>query len=700
MGMFSDALLGEQQATQQETPDPIQSQKFSDLVLQRDEPTGEQSAITGKPITSPRPGASPSASFLTQVKAGFVDDPQTKMKIYAADRFPNMPESERLSRYTIVDGEPVFADNSGQMFFETDQTGQGKLKSMAGQNIPRLLPSVGGAIGSLGGPGTSALGAGAGEATRKIIGATVFGEPQTSLGNAADIGLESALDIGAYGVAKAFNSFLKRQGIKQGGELAKAAGRSAYDINLKQSSDNLAKGKAFNVDLFPPQFTQSPELIAKWKLLADLPQTADKIRAGSRAQTEQVQNAFVQFFDDIYPDDVSLYSVGDRLTKTSQKVLDNMIDARRQLASPLYKEAFEEANPVDVKPVVGFIDEELKTAKGPVRNAYLRAKQMLMKPDVPKKTKGPLLFDSKGEKIPLDKISYESTVQGLHGTKVGLDDLISSAKKQGSSSGNMSVRAYLEVKNKLLDQMDQASPKYSEARKVFSSASDIIDQLTDARKITEIAKLEGDNVVKATSRVFDGANSSPESVKLMRQFIRKEDPALWDAVVKTHLVSEMESIKGNVLGEPGNIAGQFWKKTMGDLPTRRKLFEAMSPQQYQNFENFADVMRLVSQTYGKESATATRQIALDEMRRSSGSTGIGLLKSARSIGTSTLNYIDDTIFGKYQNELANAMLSEKATKELARLKQLNPNTEEFLLGLNSFLGMAAAGVYAPGLKED
>ena len=120
-----------QQAPKQAVKEPDFSNAFDEMmadswgaplpVKRSINPTDEIDTRTSKPKQeyAADPGFSP-ASMKTQFLSGFVDNPRSKLSLYAKARFPDMPKAEREKRYGIVNGEIVFKGDDGYLHPETD----------------------------------------------------------------------------------------------------------------------------------------------------------------------------------------------------------------------------------------------------------------------------------------------------------------------------------------------------------------------------------------------------------------------------------------------------------------------------------------------------------------------------------------------------------------------------------------------------
>jgi hypothetical protein len=308
-------------------------------ITKRRQPTGEISAITGKPVeASVEDIEEVPPAFATHIKAGVVDDPRVKMQIYAAARFPNLKEGERLKRYGLYKGEIIYLADDGQLYYETPQ--------VLG---PKLLRGIGETIAH--GP---AIGLG-------TAGAAVYGERpsagEVALDIAVEAGLGAAGEIGGRVIAGGIQKGLTRRG----GKLATAAGKGRGQLDMPQAKKIQETAERFGIKLTPAQITESPELLNKMSLLADLPKTSNVVRGIKRAQAEQVDDAVYRFLDDLSPPSTQ-FEAGEKVTGAARQAMEDLQTVRAKEAGPIYTQAYQEGVEVDIKPVLNELDELLKTS--------------------------------------------------------------------------------------------------------------------------------------------------------------------------------------------------------------------------------------------------------------------------------------------------------------------------------------------------
>ncbi|MBU2060370.1 MAG: hypothetical protein KKH44_00780, partial [Bacteroidetes bacterium] len=650
------------------------------MLQTKEEPSGNVSTITTKPIMRPAENVpkSATADFLTRIESGIVDDPQTKINILS--KRMNIP----ANKFGFVDGKIVYQGEDGY-FYPAIPGGAKTFAATTLAHSPEVAFST--MLAPLG-PAAATGGAVGGEALRQLIGKTVYNEQQTPLHNLTNLLVSGATGgLGAKLGGKTISGIDLTKG-RQGARILEAAGRSRDKISIDEIKRIEALGKQHGIDLLPPQTTRSPELISRFNMLADLPETANMIGGVKRNQAEQVQNAIIGFIDSISPQTSTKLSAGKKSVEAAQDAIMSVKDIRSKKASPIYKKAFEEAPEVDIEPVIKYIDKELKTAKGPIRDELLKAKRILEKPDLPKKEIAPDLVSPKGEKLFEDKITYDTSLKGLHASKMAFDDIISSGKQTGL--GNTIRRNYANIRKILLDQMDSASPDYTRARKIFAGDSEVYNQLANKKGIVgKLAKLEGDEVEKASNLIF---KSSPQIVgKAKNTIIKYGGEDSWNAILKTHLQGSFEGIKESITGNVTNYGGRFRQKVFGDIATRKMLKEAMSPQQYEYLENFAEVLDRVGLILGKESTTAIRQLELKEMSNLGGSAEQFAKAMAYPLHTWKMSVYNRTraLFGdKYAENLANAMVSQKGADQLKNMLQLKPGSQKLIKEFSTFLTTA------------
>lgn len=122
--------------------------------------------------------------------------------------------------------------------------------------------------------------------------------------------------------------------------------------------------------------------------------------------------------------------------------LDDVAKARSKVASPLYRKAFEEGENITNDKINNLLGDER------IQRAITTAKRDFgVRPDA--------------------KIN---SLETLDGVKKALDDTIGEAIRQGK---NNKVRAFTQLKNELVSELDKTSPTYKKARDIFSDFTSV-----------------------------------------------------------------------------------------------------------------------------------------------------------------------------------------------------------------------------------
>ncbi len=681
--------------------------------------TGAISTITGKPVTEAGGGTFPEPPSLgTMFKAGFVDNPQTKIEIYSKARFPDLPPEEAKAKYGITeDGTIVFRDEDGIFKPETDATFVTQAKNLAGRtgaSGPSIILSIIGSV--MGGvPGTF-MGGAAGEGFRKTIGAMVFDEPQSKMEIASDVALEGVLAAtGEIGGSIFTGSTNKLLNLGKPGDrtLAKLATK---DLRYATKKELLAakKGKAglvsplgdidelkriqaladkYGIKLSAAEISKNRELLNHFSLLGDLDQSADLMQAFKRTQNLDIQNAVPRFLDSI-ADEADPFEVSVRAAKAADDAVLGLKGIRREAARPFYKKAFaDDSIEIDINPILAFIDKELQQAKGPVRDSLLKAQSLLKKP-ITKVPPSKILTKEGVPAVPAGE-AYDLSTKGLHGAKMALDDLIAGAKQTGV--GNTSKGNYSVIRRMLLKEMTDQNPSYALANLVHALHSVPVDQV-EAGVIGALSRMSSDNITGASTQILASKMSTPQLVQRAKFLIRSQDPGAWDAAVRDFLKFKFERIKDVRSSELTNIGGAFRQAVFGDANQRKIMEAALEPAQFKNLTDFMEVLQRTGLTHVKESATATRQETLKQFRRKTEFEPITIMTSPfRTPKRTIADRYNELRFGRGARELAEKIVDPKSAVELANMRRMSPKSEQLIKSLTIF--MALTGPDAMGAKS-
>lgn len=621
------------------------------------------------------------ASFDTMRKAAMVDDPATKLKIFASSRFPNDPKA--IERYGLIDGEPVYLNDDGKVYRESPKGILGWLKGaaagIAGAPGATAGAIAGGIAGAPGGPAGmaagAALGAAGGKGYDKVAANLAFDEPQTVEGNAKAMATEGLFAAGGSLIGSGLSKVLNRNVARDIGKFDKAA-----------SAELTRKAERIGVELDAAQTTNLPSLKAKADVLAVMPTSRDAMADAAKKRAGQAYKAADDFINGLSPTN-GLDEAGEAARGAAKNVIATLTKERADAARPLYESAFAKfdqyrdalarQNPGGQAPVTIPQVSDLLNRPG-MRQAVRQAGT---------------LASGDGAQIPANAAS---SLKGLHYVKLALDDAIEKAGNPVSGTGPTQKRQLVQLKNELLNVMDGLSPDYAEARKVFGHFSPTINAVRDG-VVSRLADLSDESIHKAADMVFKG-NISPASVgKTRALFVKAGMENDWNTLLASYLRDTFE-VAGKGATTPGGGVTQAPKFAMsmtGNPRQYRVLEKAMSPDQFSAFKDMTEVFDAMGRTAwaGQGSQTMPRQEAAAMLRRESGAGVIGQAAGALSpqaIGQRVANWISEVRMGNHAEKVAQVLTSPDGIKRLKELRQLSPRDQKAIAAMSNLFGISLA----------
>lgn len=624
----------------------------------------------------PEDGQDYEASFGTQFKAGIVEEPTTKAKIFAKELkekfFKGTDVSEEdiaLRNIQMIDGKMSFSPGrdpeTGQTVYYALQP-DGFLstaKTIAAEALAEtpamvlgttlatagaLSPVPGGAYGG------AALGAAGGAGIRKAVGALIFEEPQTVAGNLSKVAQEAAWGVAGEGFGSAVGKIFKRGKME---DMPDARADKLYTL-----------AQEHGIDLGPAEMTGLKRLLEMQKILAQSPETADTVQKFLENREGQIQSAVYKLFADVSGEQepYAAFVSGQKALKGHLKKLEEI---RSSQSGPLYKAAEEnQVKPADTRSMLATLDEQMANAKGGNRKAIKAVRA--------------LLYDAGGD--------ADTSVVGLHEAKLELDQLIDGARRGTGSAANLRLRTLVGAKQDLLNIIEDSSPDYGAARQRFAALSKPINQLEN-RLAGKLMKLDDDDAQRFGQTLF-GSASSPASVRNTMKLIRDTDPEAADAVTRGYLQSVFE----RTLGETeGAVASKFRKKIMGSKLNRRMLRAAMTPKQYKNFGGLMEVLEATTRASALNSATATRGPIVEQMGRGAAAKGAAIMKNIATGGIAAFNQMITRLndiergrrFEQFAELLTKPMTMKQLKKEKLLFTKLDPSDSRFIPTLGVITGI-------------
>lgn len=608
------------------------------------------------------------AGFTTLSKAAMVDDPQTRLRIFAKDLFPGVPEEQAIQNVGMVGDEVVYLKDG--KLYQATPSGFGGWMEEAGANIVGNLPAVvGGTVGGIsgvpGGPGgiigMSALGAAGGKGFGKVAANLAFDEPQTVGGN-----IKSMLVEGAYsgagsllglGVAKWF----QRHAAKDIGRLAKPEAKAAAS-GLQQ------KAAQEGIDLTPAEITNLPSLKAQQKMLSNLPQSADVMDEFYTRRTGQIQDAVGRFLSKLSPVE-GAEEAGAMAREAAKGAIKSEVTKRAQAASPLYRQAFQDFQgvPQEMLPVA----EELM--KKPAMKEAARVAVKMAANDG------------------LDLTKPSNSLVGMHYMKLALDDMIGSPKE---GLGAVQRGQLVGLKNQLVGMMDELSPAYKQARGTYAHFSPNVTQLKEG-PISRIADLGDDKLAGLAERMFNPKTQGPLSVSQARVALETQDPAAWQALKRSFLQQKFEEAGKQFASRPSQTSQgpKFWAAMMGSTKQREILKEAMTTSEWKAFNDLMSVLEASSRVPNVGSDTAWNEAAkklLESEASGLGTKAAQTIASPLGTGRRIAEWVKEARAGAHAQKLAEVVTSKNGMAQLKQLRQLSPTDQKFIAGTAALLGVLAS----------
>jgi hypothetical protein len=569
MSSFSDRLLSD------EKPQEEQVGSFSNRLL------GDGPVLNADPIAADK---SRDLGFMDMVKGGFASDPGEEIRFYASQLYPDEPLERSTKRFGVEDGVAYHVGKDGKRS-RLYPGGLGALKQ-SGKSVGKAIPAGASAatgiftapmaatgLGFAGSVALTGAAGGGGELARQKIGDAMFDEDIRSPGMVNYKPIVDETMMGALG-----------QGVGFGLTAAanRAVAKDIPDLNVQEMRETVRAASRANVRVTPAEASNLSSLKAQQKRLSNTLPAANKMEKFYSERDDEVMTYFGRFLDDISQAS-DAEDVGRSARDAAEEVLRTVRANRSAQAKPYYDRAFlDETSVVDTSGIIQGMDDQIARASNTKLAQVLQRVRDAMAPDgVPK-----------------------TAVEELHYVKLEIDNLLENPRENGI--GRTIARNLNEVKAGLLEQMDEASPHYAEARSIFSKESDPVDEAVGSA-ITTLSKIKDDRLRKATVGIFDPTNRSPEGVRSLKSYYTATDPDAWQSIKRLYLLEKGEqALRLSQDGSVHNAAGKFYV-AFGRPNMRANIKAALSTKEARAFDDFMKVMQTSSRVRPLGSDTAWNQ---------------------------------------------------------------------------------------------
>lgn len=613
---------------------------------------GLNEAITA--ISSQEMGSDAGAAFV----GGIPTDKQAAIKFFAEKR--GLP----TSRYRVVDGEIAYQADDGKFYKEI--AGPAATAAYYAPDILEMIPGLATGIATaplvLGGPlgvTTSMAATGGVDALtnllRQQIGQQVGGQ-DINLGQVALSGLIGGGTQAIPAVAKAVN---QRNLVR---DIATMDQQSARKL-INQANQQ-------GVFLTPAEITNLSSLMGQQKILGNVPASSQKLNTMyQQREVQQIRPAVENFLANISP--VSDVAEAGARGQAALKEAKQLMEAERTaIAEPIYKDAFAASVPVDVSPVVGKIDDYLKTAKGSQRSTLLKMKELLY-------TEKPRLNEA-GDVV-MEK-SLDDRLPALQNSKFEIDKMF---KDESFTSMDKKIQSQLtDLQQELVAQMGKNNPAYIKANEAFAQASKPLERFSQSKAGLSLTAVSPDNLNQFAKRLFE-SNSVP-AIQYAKSQIQKVDPDAWNAVTRAYMQDVWTKAKTPAKNQRGMKldTGNSWQNMLiGDDNSQAALRAALSPQQFQALTDLASVLEASARVQKLGSDTAFNQEIMKQWKDQAkgdpiamAAIGGGTLLQPQNWGKMIADWAVERRFANDADKLASIITSPDGISRLKELRQMSPTS--------------------------
>lgn len=429
-------------------------------------------------------------------------------------------------------------------------------------------------------------------AQRIGLGAVTSGATEAGLqATSQALGSEQAIDKGQVATAAALGGAGEVvapaiQAVRQARINRQAAQQAAKDDLAREG---IEAAEETGIELFPAQITENTSQLEKQSFIATLPAGSKRASEALSKQNEQAEQAVLETLSSIAPPEA--VARGERkIRDVAQQALESKKIIRKEKVSPIYKEAFDAESGIDITNTIDLIDSKLVDlpASGKTATSLNKVKKL---------------------------IDESQSLKGLHNAKLEIDDMLQAF---GEDSLGRTARGNVkDIQRSLLEEMDANSPLYKQARDEFAALSPEVNILEDSI-IGKIAGLDDTQLKSVSSKLFDAAETNPETVKQARKAITDVDPDAWNDIVRVELEKRMGKVKADIASSDAteNVPGQLFNSIFGNTKQRRVLFNAVDPKSAQgkNLRFLEQALKRASKGRSAGSQTATREEIKRELR--------------------------------------------------------------------------------------
>jgi hypothetical protein len=629
--------------------------------------SGQFLELGPKPITDP----TRAAGFVTSLVGGIPTDKQAAIKYFAQQR--GIP----VTRYTIVDGDIAYQADDGKYYKEI--AGPASTAAYYAPDVAEMVPDILAGVASapltLGGPlgvataSTFTGGVAAGtNYLRQKLGGLIGGQEV----NPTEVALSGVLSGAAELAPAVRKGFVERR-----------TARDIAQMNVPMVQSLRAKAGRLDVPLTPAEITNLASLMSQQKVITNIPESQVRMQEFYKKREKKVQSAVDDYLDTVskVQDQAQAGSMGFEALDARKQQL---IEERRLATEPIYESAFAASVPVDTAPVIGKIDNFLKTQPANGRAAsYLKKMKGLFEREVP-------ALDEAGQEI--TKKGIENRLPVLQNIKFELDSMFN---EDAFKSLDKKIQGNLtEIKNTLVQQMGKDNPDYLSANAEFERLSAPLNEFNQRITGSSLLQMSKDNLKNFSRRIFD--NPSAETVRYAKeQIIKGGGEEAWNAVTRAYLDDAWMAAKKPAKSQQGDKfdTGNTWQNILlGDEKSKTAIRVALGKQEYQALRDLSQVLEAAGRVKKLGSDTAFNQLITEELMKNPPMTS-PITGAARIVGgikiDQPVKFISDWAIRKdaaaNADQISKIITSPDGITRLRELRQMSPTSAKYWAGLGQLL---------------
>jgi hypothetical protein len=545
----------------------------------------------------------------------------------------------------------ITEDEKGNLIANNNATGAQVVINQPGVSQLDILQGLG--IAATFTPAAKLAGAGKTIAQKATLGGISAGLTETGVQlaqgaaggevNEEDIALASALGVSSEVAMPLIQRFRQGRAAAKQGVAREELEQIAPAVREAQTA-----ARETGVPLFQAQQTTVPAQLEKQAFIGQLPAGTQAASNALRNQNRAAANAVDDFLGQIAPDQ-AVVTGAEKFRTAAQSAVANAKRIRAEKTSPIYNRAFDAGADISLKPVNDLIKAGLDEfpAGGEVAKSLNRINIFL------KGTKG-----------------RAPTLKQLHNAKLEIDQMIN---KVGSDSlGNTTKSTLKDVKSTLLNQIDEGSDLYRQARQAFEAESPPVTAMQESI-IGKVAELDDTQLKNVAKRIFDPTETNPAVIKQAKKVISDVDPDAWNQLLRTELERRLGAVKADLNSVTAeNVPGQLHRSIFGNTKQRSVLFNSVDGEAKRNLGYLETVLKRASLGRPGGSQTAAREEIKRELR---GGALSGIREFFKKPVSTLISTGEDAAFNKRVKNLADAMFDPQwkpRMKEIRKLKIDSP----------------------------